>query len=325
MAQQPRCHIAVRFCRALTLVETLVTIAVIGVLIAILLPAIQAAREASRRASCQNNLRQIGVSAINYADAHADRLPASWRTVRDDAGVDSLESPIHLAITSFSWRTTILPYMEQQALESQFDFKSTPLAPANANAVGTLLSVYQCPSTPGSPRLVARDSPGGTVQLGAADYSHVHFLEMGEVRYDKFGGGEGHAGAWYGLDRCERLPNIHYADRKGARNSAPMKWISDGLSNTILVAEKSGFPMRYGPDGEMLNDQQWASGEWAASEFGGFGEADVNWLNFPSIYAFHPGGAMVVMCDGSTAFMSEETDRQVIVQKCSRDDETKSQ
>ena len=104
-----------------------------------------------------------------------------------------------------------------------------------------------------------------------------------------------------------------------------MKWISDGLSNTILVAEKAGFPLRYGPDGELLNDQQWASGEWAASEFGGFGEAEVNWSNFPSSYAFHPGGAMVVMCDGATAFMSEDSDRQVIVQKCSRDDETKAQ
>lgn len=159
MAQQPQRHIAVRFCRALTLVETLVTIALIGVLIAILLPAIQAAREASRRASCQTNLRQIGVSAINYADAHAGRLPASWRTIRDENGVDSPESPISLATTSFSWRTTLLPYMEQQALESQFDFTSTPLSSANASAVGTLLPVYQCPSTPGSPRLVARAPP----------------------------------------------------------------------------------------------------------------------------------------------------------------------
>ena len=53
-----------------TLVELLVAIAIVGLLIAMLLPAVNAARESARRTQCQSNVRQIGLSMINYLDLH---------------------------------------------------------------------------------------------------------------------------------------------------------------------------------------------------------------------------------------------------------------
>ena len=60
--------------RGFTLIELLVVIAIIAILMAILIPTLNRAKEQAKRGACLNNLRQLQLAWIMYANENDDKL-----------------------------------------------------------------------------------------------------------------------------------------------------------------------------------------------------------------------------------------------------------
>jgi prepilin-type processing-associated H-X9-DG protein len=117
------------------LLEFLVVLGIIALLIALLLPAIRTSGPAVLRVQCVNNIKQIMLALHNYEEAHK-ALPPAYT-------VDANGRPLH------SWRTLILPYLEQESLYQTIDLSKPWNDPANAKALDTHLFVFRCPGSVG--------------------------------------------------------------------------------------------------------------------------------------------------------------------------------
>ena len=294
--------------RGLTLVELLVVIAIIGVLVALILPAVQMARESSRRAACSNNLRQVGLGITNFEATHRKYPPGKrWSAPQGDP-------------TSFAqaWPTFILEHMEQRPLAERLNPKLSYTDPANLPATTQVLKVYLCPST-------AKIEPHRNTKHKLFNLGSVAGAGLGCMDYMGISGPDKDAKnpttrTIYGRQRgvligTKGLQGAELTEPPAVRAAS----VTDGLSNTICVVECTGR-------GASIKDGKLDSlhGAWAAGNNVSHIDGSINgktpkvWYS-EQIYADHPRGAHVLMCDASVHFFAADTSKTLIRSMSSRD------
>jgi prepilin-type processing-associated H-X9-DG protein len=292
--------------RAVTLTELLVVIFIMAVLIGLLLPAVQKAREAAANVQCRNNLKQIGL-ALHLFESDRGRFPPG-AVSGPFPGAGVLTDALH-----GGW-PFLLPYVEQQALYEAYRWDVDFFDPANQPAVSTQLKVLQCPAAQAN-RVVDASHPGGAFGGGGrgacTDYSPV--AEVDPFLAD--------------LGLIDRVGNYQGAlPRNGMTRLTD---VTDGMSNTLLVAEDAGRPQLWRA-GRYVPGQFSFGGPWAsianpveitgASADGAkvSGPCGINCTNNQQPYGFHPGGANFLFADGSVRLLSAGIDIRVLAALATR-------
>ncbi|MEX2138442.1 MAG: DUF1559 domain-containing protein [Pirellulales bacterium] len=266
-----------------TLVELLVVIAIIGILVALLIPAVQVARETARRTTCLNNLKQVGLAAIQHENVHRHYA-----------------NRVESRIQEGTWITAILPYMEETNLFNDWaaavGYRRPGRSPAVAasairDIVATPVALLYCPSR----RPVA--AYGRSSQLAArTDYA----LNGGaSSRPDEF------IVKWPGLLATAMLRN---------QKPKPVRYkdIKDGLSRTYLVAEKAVSSDQYttgldrGDAGTLYDCPRGNCVRWAKRVPAHDVRQRDNCWNCHSFGSAHAASWNAVFCDGSVHSISYE-------------------
>jgi len=91
-----------------TLIELLVVIAIIAILAAILFPVFAQARAKARQTVCINNLKQIGLASLMYAQDYDEVGPGGWAYADNNAcgGTSQLAQSVY-------WRVVLQPYIQK--------------------------------------------------------------------------------------------------------------------------------------------------------------------------------------------------------------------
>ncbi|MBI1246490.1 DUF1559 domain-containing protein [bacterium] len=319
--------------RGFTLVELLVVIAIIGVLIALLLPAVQQAREAARRMDCSNKLKQLGIALHNHHDTYL-YFPA----LRNNNGGTRTTNPQGNEGRN-SGMMFILPFIEQGPL---YEILSQP-GTFSGNAVlayGPIrekywytpyvakIDAFLCPSNPSNPAQIwgytwgARSyacSVGDSIAnnhnlentrgiFGRVDTNKHSQITMASIT-DGTSNTVMMAERAYGISGQTRSIFGFFANNVSGLNTSPITCLttaSQGKYQSSQSVQESraagiqwfdGFPAFTGvttvlpPNSPSCTNDNWGD----------------QWGLF-SASSYHPGGAMVLMGDGSVHFISETID-----------------
>ncbi len=308
-----------------TLVELLVVIAIIGVLIALLLPAVQAAREAARRTQCKNNFKQAGLGLLNYESALKTFPPAVIHAAgcTGYVGLDEQGNYDRNANWGMgSWSVLILPYIEQSATYEQLDFSiqynvfpNNDTSKHTDNAGGHQIVAYVCPSDLQEADLVSGtgsiNRPGRDPLEDMGRSNMVAVADSLDWTCDN---------VWPRTDKSESIADPDTGRKKAdgilyGHSGTRIAEITDGTSNTLMVGEVTGAFGLPGGDFRGHNWNVWTLLD-VAEGINGFATVPGGynfWSYRDSTFSsYHPGGCHFVMGDGSTQFLSETIDLEVL-------------
>lgn len=283
--------------RGFTLIELLVVIAIIAILIALLLPAVQQAREAARRADCKNNLKQLALAMHNYETTHRT-FPPGYIHKFGPSGVPEQQAN-HAGL---AWGAMLLPQLELTPLFDELNLNVPVWNSVNLVPRETQLPVFLCPSDAYSEgRFVVRDNTVSPVeQYAAASY----------------------AANWGPSDAITNLDDTPFQSRgMFYRNSSTrVRDITDGLSNTLALGERTNGPI---PGIPTLGGHSFFETAWFAAvrEITDYPDDHGHMVLFETQFrpnepggddkglsAPHAGMCQFALTDGSVRALSENTD-----------------
>jgi prepilin-type N-terminal cleavage/methylation domain-containing protein len=327
------------FKRGFTLIELLVVIAIIGVLIALLLPAVQQAREAARRSQCSNNLKQIGLAIHNYHDTF--KLFPTYLSNVNAGGFDPTASQW---ANPQGWLAMILPYAEGDTTYNGLNFDLLDSNPSywwgmwfNSTVYNKTQYTYICPSdglnigTQMYTDAGNNYTPTNYFGVMGSPYSTAR-VRNGFFKYHQFNAGatsvltppppavgirnapDGTAKSLFAIERISRVINGTNAGTGWTGWSCWFSgqpiWIAWSYLPPATIPVLPGSTQTF--TGATAICPQWGINPAAP------GQPVPLW---PQHYAssFHPGGTHGLLADGSTQFLNESIDQNLLNALCSID------
>jgi len=275
--------------RGFTLVEFVCIGGCIAMLFALAAPAVVKSRSDARSQQCRNNLKQIGLALHNYHDVYKT-FPPGWMAHHRLPGQSY----------GRGWMGGLLPFVEQVKLYERLDFRTQLLPDAN-ELLQTKVPTFRCPVDPTPDVNPLRGDYGTSNYSGNYGFA-VPARDAGgtEAVLLKHWLPSERTLNWPGTMAAPKSTNgiFHMNSRVGFRD------ILDGTSNTLAVSERSA---------------KGGAGIWAGVRRNEFANDQVtdcspgNEINSgaTSFSSYHGGGAFILLCDGSTRFLSEKIESKV--------------